>query len=94
MCRIMLKIKKQLIAYRNNEGSFVDSTTSTIIISEINSRQWCETFGVKTLELQNIVMKVLIQITQCGFTCQCKWSTFDLSISFKRKNHLTFSILG
>jgi hypothetical protein len=33
MCRIMLKIKKQLIAYRNNERSFVDSTTSTIIIT-------------------------------------------------------------
>jgi hypothetical protein len=54
----MLKIKKQLIAYRNNEGSFVDSTMSTIIISEIHSHQWCEVFGVKTLELQNIVMKV------------------------------------
>jgi len=55
MCRIMLKIKKKLITYRNNEGSFVNSTMSTIIISEIHSHQRCEAFGVKTLELQNII---------------------------------------
>ncbi len=83
-----VKVEKQLLAYRKNEGLFADSAASATA-SEVPRVISSEKHLVQTLERQNLVMKVLSQVT-CALACERKSSTFHF-IHSRKRNRLTSS---